>query len=169
MRHIREKVEKELKRLEHELRYELPKEIEKATALGDLRENAEYHAALERQNYVRARIAQLQKKLGQLGMIRLEKLPKDRAGLGSVITVQDLDSEEEVVYELVFSDEGDPKVGKISLTSPIGKALTGKRVGDEVVARTPRGQREFEVIDLVTLHERDDAEVVSESQRDNDG
>ena len=158
MRRIRERLEKELRALEHELRIELPREIQKATALGDLRENAEYHAALERQSYVRARIAQLQQRLSQLSSIRMSQIPRDRAAFGSLVTVRDLDTDEEVTWELVFADEGDAATGKISVSSPIGRALVGKEVGDEVVVRTPSGDRTFEIVDLVTLHDREDDE-----------
>ncbi len=154
MRPILERVEKELAVLDRELRVELPKEIERATALGDLRENAEYHAALERQRYVQARVGQLQQKLSQLSTIKLSDIPDDKIGFGSVVRVQDLESDEELVYELVVPDEGDPKIGKISLSSPIGRALMGKVEGDEVVARTPGGEREFEIVEVKTLHQR---------------
>ncbi len=157
MREIRERVEKELKLLEHELRYEIPKEIEKATALGDLRENAEYHAALDRQRFLQARVGQLQQRLAQLATIKLSSVPRDRVGFGSIVTLEDLDTEQELVYELVIPDEGDPNQGKVSITSPIGKALVDKKEGDDVVVRTPGGERAFEVISIVTLHERSEA------------
>lgn len=157
MKRITERVEKELRELERELRIELPKEIERATALGDLRENAEYHAALERQRYLQARVGQLQQRLSQLSTMRMSSIPHDRASFGSLVTVQDLDSEEEMVFELVIGDDGDPGAGKISISSPIGRSLVGKVAGDEVVVRTPGGERAFEVIDLVTLHQREDA------------
>lgn len=158
MKRITERVEKELRELERELRIELPREIERATALGDLRENAEYHAALERQRYVQARVGQLQQRLSQLSTMRMSSIPRDRAAFGSLVTVQDLDTGEESVYELVIGDDGDPGAGKISISSPIGRSLVGKVAGDEVVVRTPGGERAFEVIDLVTLHQRKEAD-----------
>ncbi|MDH3285793.1 MAG: GreA/GreB family elongation factor, partial [Acidobacteriota bacterium] len=122
MRRVQEKVEREVQALERELRHELPKEIERATALGDLRENAEYHSALERQTFVRARIAQLKERLSQLSTMSVAKLPRDRAGFGSVVTVRDLDDESTRVFELVLGEEGDPGAGKISVSSPIGRS-----------------------------------------------
>ena len=154
MRHVMEKLEKERKELERELRYELPKEIQRATALGDLRENAEYHAALERQSYVRARVGQLKQRMSQLSSVELSSLPRDRAAFGSLVTVEDLDSGDEVTYELVVPEEGDPANGKVSVSSPIGRALMGKEVGDEVTVKAPGGDRVFEVRALVTLHDR---------------
>ncbi|UCF68576.1 MAG: transcription elongation factor GreA [Acidobacteriota bacterium] len=154
MRRIQEKVEQELQSLERELRYDLPREIERATSLGDLRENAEYHAALERQSYVRARIAQLKKRLSQLSTVRLNQIPHDRAAFGSVVTVRDLDGEEQQTYEIVVADDGDPAHGRISLTSPLGKALVSRQVGDEVIVRTPGGERVLEIVELITIHDR---------------
>jgi transcription elongation factor GreA len=156
MLHIKERLQKELKEFEHELRHELPKEIQRATALGDLRENAEYHAALERQSYVRARVAQLTERLGQLQSINLSQLPRDRAAFGSLLKLQDLDESKELEYELVLPEDGDPAKGKISVQSPIGRALMGKQPGDEVVVRTPGGERVFEILELSTFHERED-------------
>jgi transcription elongation factor GreA len=158
MQKIREKFESELKELERELRVELPKEIERATALGDLRENAEYHAALERQTLVRARIAQLKTRLGQLATINMAKLPRGKAAFGSIVKVLDLDTDETLSYQLVLAEDGDPQTGKISLNSPIGSALVGREVGDDVTVRTPRGERSFEIIELVTIHEREAAD-----------
>lgn len=158
MRHLRDPLERELKQLEYELRIELPKEIGRATALGDLRENAEYHAALDRQRYVQARIAHLQQRLSQLSTIRMSQIPRDRAAFGSLVTVSDLDSGEECTYDLVLGDEGDAAAGKISVSSPIGKALVGRQIGDTVSVRTPIGERQFEVTGLLTLHEREESE-----------
>ncbi|RMG47542.1 MAG: transcription elongation factor GreA [Acidobacteria bacterium] len=158
MREIRERVERELKQLEHELRYELPKEIERATALGDLRENAEYHAALERQSYVRARIGQLKRRLSQLSTIRMSQIPRDRAGFGSIVDVVDVDSGEERRYELVAAEDGDPANGKLSINSPIGRALAGCSEGDLVTVRAPSGERTLEIVRVVTLHDREGAD-----------
>lgn len=164
MRHIREKYEKELAELKRELTVDLPKEIQRAVALGDLRENAEYSAALERQRYVQARLAQLTQKLTQLGTIRLSQIPKDKAAFGSVVTLRDLETDEQITYELVLPDEGDVAAGTISVSSPIGRSVVGKQVGDEVTAQTPRGARTFELVDMVTLHDRNDDDA-----GDNDG
>lgn len=156
MLHIKERLQAELKELEYELRHELPKEIQRATALGDLRENAEYHAALERQSYVRARVAQLTERLGQLQSINLSQLPRDRAAFGALLKLEDLDEGKELEYELVLPEDADPPKGKISVQSPIGRALMGKQPGDEVVVRTPGGERVFEVLELLTFHDRED-------------
>jgi transcription elongation factor GreA len=155
MRHIRERIEKELRELERELRIEVPKEIEKALALGDLRENAEYHAALDRQRYLQARIAQVQERLSQLSSVRMDNIPTDRVGFGSLVTVLDLDTGEELRYELVIADESNPSEGKISVSSPIGRALLDHRVGDEVTVKTPKGERALELTGLVTIHDRE--------------
>ena len=156
MRHIREKYERELAELKRELTIDLPKEIQRAVALGDLSENAEYTAALERQQFVQARMGQLTQKLTQLSSIRLDQIPHDKAAFGSVVTLRDLATEEELTYELVLPDEGNAAQGTLSISSPIGRALSGKVVGEEVVVQTPGGRREFEIIDLVTLHDRDE-------------
>ncbi|MCU0253007.1 MAG: transcription elongation factor GreA [Acidobacteria bacterium] len=154
MRHILERIESELKLLDRELRIELPKEIARATALGDLRENAEYHAALDRQRYVQARIAHLNQRRSQLSTVRLDQIPRDRAAFGSIVTVRDLDTDEELVFELVLGDDGDASQGRISVSSPIGRALLNRRPGEEVVAKVPAGERTLEVVALTTLHER---------------
>lgn len=157
MRNLREPLEKELKQLEFELRVELPREIARATALGDLRENAEYHAALERQRYVQARMGHLQQRLSQLSTIRISQIPRDRAAFGSQVKVSDLDSGEELTFDLVLGDEGDAAAGKISVSSPIGRALVGRQVGDQVQVKTPAGERQFEVTGLLTVHDREGA------------
>src|SRR5262245_12527629 len=151
----RDRLEKELQALEREYRIDLPKEIQRAKALGDLRENAEYHAALERQHYVQARIGQVKAQLRTLAMINIEQIPKDRAALGSTLTVYDTQAEKEFIYELVSPEEADVAKGLIAVTSPIGKALTGRKAGDEVTIRIPAGTRNLEVITLKTLHDKD--------------
>ncbi|MDQ7006939.1 MAG: transcription elongation factor GreA [Acidobacteriota bacterium] len=155
LKRITSRVEQELRELERELRVELPREIERATALGDLRENAEYHAALERQRYLQARVGQLQQRLSQLSTIRISSIPTDRAAFGSILKVEDLDTGEEKTFELVIGDDGDPATGKISISSPIGRSLVGRVPGDEVTVRTPGGERVFEILELTTLHQRD--------------
>ena len=151
----RDRLEKELKALEKEYRQELPKEIQRALQMGDLRENAEYQSALERQHFVKSRITQLQEQLKNLSMIDLNSLPKDRAGLGSSVTVYDAEADKTMTYELVIPDESDFAKGLVSVTSPIGKALIGHREGDEVTVRIPAGTRLFEVVKLVTLHDKE--------------
>lgn len=145
MRQVREKYERELTELKRELTVDLPKEIQRAVALGDLRENAEYAAALERQSYVQARIGQLSAKLTQLSTLRVDNMPRDRVAFGSLVTVRDLDSDEEVTYDLVLPDEGDSSRKMISVSSPIGRALVGKKVGDGVEARIAGELREWTV------------------------
>jgi len=154
MREIKDRLTTELKALEHEFRVELPREIKTAVAMGDLRENAEYHAALERQAFVRARIGQLRERLGTLNSINMSLLPKDRAGLGSKVTLLDLDHDIEVTYELVFPELADLDSGLISIASPIGKSLVGKQEGDEMTIRTPSGEKRFELLGLETAHQR---------------
>ncbi len=151
---IRIKLEKEIAALEYELRNELPREILKARAHGDLKENAEYHAAKERQGFVNARLGQLQKRLGEFAMIDLAKIPRDRVGLFSKVDVLDLVRDEEISYELVTSEEADAPMGKISTGSPIGRALLGKEIGDTVKLQVPGGAKELEILRLKTLHDR---------------
>jgi transcription elongation factor GreA len=150
---IKRKLQDEINALEHELIHELPKEIKKAAALGDLSENAEYHMAKQRQEFVKARVRQLGKRLAELSMINMNNIPKDRVGLGSTVKVYDNTKEEEVEYKLVTSEESDVAAGKISTTSPIGRALLNKKVGDEAVVVTPNGKRELEILSLSTIHD----------------
>ena len=154
IKELRKRLHDELKALEHELIHELPQEIKRALALGDLRENAEYHSALERQSYVKARIGQLHKRLGELGSFNIELVPKDRIGLGSKVALTDIESGLEVRYTLVMNDDVDADKGQISIGSPIGRGLAGRRVGDEVTSQIPSGVRKFEILELVTLHEQ---------------
>ena len=155
MKEARQRLEGELRQLERELRVELPQEIKKALAMGDLRENAEYHAALERQSFVKARIGQLRVRLTELGMINMAQVPRDRAGLGSCLTVHDLDQDVEITWELVVPEVADLERGLISIASPIGRGLVGKRPGEEVVVDIPSGRRRFEVLQLRTVHDKD--------------
>jgi transcription elongation factor GreA len=155
MKDIREKLHAELNELDEELQKKLPKEIQKAREFGDLRENAEYKAALERQSIVQARIMQIRKRLSELDSIDLSKIPTDRIAYGSDVVLYDLDREEKVTYKLVTSEESDPDNGKISTVSPIGQALMGREEGDEVKVKTPTGWRTFEVVRLTTIHEKD--------------
>lgn len=144
-----------MKALERELRIELPQEIKRALAMGDLRENAEYHAALERQSFVKARIGQLRTRLGELSEIRIEDISRDKVGLGSLLKVLDTREDKEITYEIVLSDEADPANGKISITSPLGRGFTGREPGDEVSIQVPSGTRTYEILTLKTIHERE--------------
>ncbi|MDH3493108.1 MAG: transcription elongation factor GreA [Acidobacteriota bacterium] len=153
MEAVRNKLKKELAALEDELHKHLPKEIQKAREFGDLRENAEYKAALERQSFVSARIGQLMQRISEVESIDISSLPLNRAAYGSKVVLYDLDRDTEVEYELVTSEEGDPDKGKISTASPIGQALMGKEEGDEVRVKTPKGWRNFEIAKLKTIHD----------------
>jgi transcription elongation factor GreA len=150
---IKQKLLEEIDQLSHELNVDLPKEIAVARAHGDLSENAEYKYAKERQGYVNARIGQLKKRLGDLGMLNLTNIPKDRAGYGSRLTVLDTQRDIKIEYKLVSTEEADAEKGLISTTSPIGKALLNRKVGDEIEVATPAGKKEFEVVHLSTIHD----------------
>ena len=151
--HIRKKLQEEINQLEYELVHELPKEIKKAAALGDLSENAEYHMAKQRQEYVKARVRQLGKRLADLSLINMNNIPRDKVGLGSTVKVYDNTKNEEMEYKLVTSEESDVAAGKISTTSPIGRALLHKKVGDTATVVTPTGKRELEILSLSTIHD----------------
>ena len=151
--HIKRKLEEEIRVLEHELTHELPKEIKKAVAMGDLSENAEYHMAKQRQEFVNARLGQLKKRMAELALVNMTNIPKDRVAFGSKVKVFDNTKEEEIVYILVTSEETDVTKGLISTTSPIGKSLMGKKVGDMATVVTPNGKRELEVLQLTTIHD----------------
>jgi transcription elongation factor GreA len=150
---IKRKLQDEMNQLEHELVHELPKEIKKAAALGDLSENAEYHMAKQRQEFVKARMRQLGKRIADLSLINMDNIPKDKVGLGSTVRVYDNDKNEEAEYKLVTSEEADFASGKISTSSPIGRALLNKKVGDTAIIVTPNGKREMEVLTLSTIHD----------------
>jgi len=154
MEAVRNRLIEELKGLERELRIELPKEIKAALAMGDLRENAEYHAALERQGFVRARIGQLKTRLGELGTMNLDNIPKDRISLGTKVTLLDLDRDAEIVYELVFPELADLAKGLVSIASPIGKGLVGKKDGEVVTIKIPAGEKRFEILEFITVHDK---------------
>ena len=150
---IKQKIQEELRQLEAELRTEIPQELKKAVAMGDLSENAEYEAARNRQDYVRARIANLRKRLGDLAMIDTSRLPTDRVAYGSTVVLYDVDGGEELSYKLVMAEDAEIANGKISTTSPIGKGLMGRSEGDEIEIVTPAGKRRFEIIKLTTIHD----------------
>jgi transcription elongation factor GreA len=156
---IKNKLQDEINALEHELVHDLPREIKKAAALGDLSENAEYHMAKQRQEFVKARIRQLGKRVADLSLINMNNIPKDKVGLGSTVRVYDSTKNEEVEYELVTSEESDVATGKISTTSPIGRALLNKKVGDTAMVVTPGGSREMEILKLMTMHHKTEAEA----------
>jgi transcription elongation factor GreA len=158
------RLEKELRELEREYRHDLPKEIKRALAMGDLRENAEYHAALERQSYVKAKIGHIKKRLLEISMIKIEALPKDKVGLGSTVVLYDLKEEKEIRYELVFSEDADVPRGYISITSPIGKGLAGRSEGDEVTIQVPNGVKRFEIVSLQTVHQKNTEPQPSEDE-----
>ena len=152
---IKKKLQDEIAVLEHELHTDLPKEIMTARAHGDLKENAEYKYAKERQSYVSARLGQLHQRLADISMLNLNNLPKDRAAYGSRILVLDVAKSSKIEYKLVTVEEADAAQGLISTTSPIGRALLGKKVGDEVSVTTPAGIKEYEVVRLTTIHDED--------------
>jgi transcription elongation factor GreA len=142
----------EIATLERELKFELPQEIKRARELGDLRENAEYKAAKERQEIINARIAMLRKRMGEVSLMNLDRIPRDRAGFGSTVHVRD-QAGETIVYQLVMPEEANVEKGMISTSSPIGRGLLNKEEGDEVTVTTPSGTRRFELIKLITIHD----------------
>jgi transcription elongation factor GreA len=148
---ILKRFEDELMQLEKELKTELPQEIKRARELGDLRENAEYHAAKERQRLVEARISLLKKRVSDIHLMNLDKIPKDRVGFGSTVHLKD--SAGVTVYQLVMPEDADVDAGLISTASPIGRALLNKEEGDEVTVSTPNGSRRFELVKLLTIHD----------------
>lgn len=153
MEAVKKKLQDEITTLTYELRVELPREILKARALGDLSENAEYHSAKERQRLVQARLDQLQKRLGDLSMVDMSQISHDKIGLGSTVVVLDVNKDEEVTYKLVTSEESDYTKGLISTSSPIGRGFIGKEVGDVVKIQIPGGMREFEILKFTTIHD----------------
>ena len=151
--HIKKKLEEEIRLLEHELTHELPLEIKKAASLGDLSENAEYHMAKQRQVFVNARLGQLKHRMSELALVNLANIPRDRAAFGSKVLVYDSSKDEKIEYKLVASEEADVNLGLISTTSPIGRSLIGKQVGDTAVVVSPNGDRELEVLKLITIYD----------------
>ena len=153
MNDAKRKLEDEIRKLERELKDELPKAFKKALEMGDLRENAEYQTAKERQSYVQAQLASLRARLSKLAMVNLTKIPTDKASYGSTVVVLDLDSNKETTYKLVKSEESNVAKGLISTTSPIGRSLMGHKEGDEVRIQTPGGTRTYEIVKLTTIHD----------------
>jgi transcription elongation factor GreA len=154
---ILKKFEDEIHQLEKELKTELPKEIKRAREMGDLRENAEYQAAKERQRLVEARISMLQKRVSEISLMNLDKIPKDKVGFGSTVHLKDAQGQT-IIYQLVMPEDADPDHGMISTASPIGRALVNKEEGDEVNVTTPNGSRRFEVVKLLTVHDEESAQ-----------
>ena len=154
MQKVLDQLSGECRNLERELRIDLPREIKAALAMGDLKENAEYHAALERQAYVKARIGQLRARLSELGAVNMAMIPRDRVSLGSQVGLLDLDTDNEIRYELVVPELAESRDGLISVASPIGKGLMGKKVGDEVSIKIPSGTKNYEILELSTIHDR---------------
>jgi transcription elongation factor GreA len=149
-----EKLDEELMELQRQLKVDIPRDLQKAAAHGDLSENAEYDAAKERKRLTEVRVSQIGGRIRVLKSIDLDKVPKDSAGLGSIVTLEDLESGKEITYELVLADEVDAEAGKISIQAPIGRALMGKRVDDDVSVVLPAGKKEFIILKLTTIHER---------------
>jgi len=151
---IKKRLEEEIRTLDHELKIQLPKEIQRAREYGDLRENAEYKAAKERQSFLQARIGQLRTRLAALSMVNLDRIPKDKVGLGSTVTLRETASGDQIVYDIVTPEEADPTQGRISPSSPIGKSLLNHEEGDVVEVRVPSGSKEYEITRLVTIHDQ---------------
>ena len=147
------KFEDELMQLDKELKTELPQEIRRARELGDLRENAEYHAAKERQRLVEARISLLKKRVSDIHLMNLDKVPKDKVGFGSTVHLKDPASGNLTIYQLVMPEDADVEHGLISTASPIGRGMLNKEEGDEVTVTTPSGSRTFELVKLITIHD----------------
>ena len=154
MKEAKKKLEDEIRKLGRELKEEIPKALKTAADMGDLSENAEYQAAKERQSYLQARLSQLRERLATLSMVNLSKIPTDKVSYGSKVVLLDLDTDKEVTYKLVSSEESNVKEGLISTASPIGKSLMGREEGDEVQIQTPGGVKNYEIIQFTTLHDR---------------
>jgi transcription elongation factor GreA len=150
---LKQKLGAEVEKLQHELNVVLPSEIRKAVELGDLRENSEYKAALERQQFVQARLGQLRQRLSKLAQIDMSQIPADKVGLGSRVVVEDDETKAHETYSLVFGDSVEFEEGHVSMGSPIGRALVGKGVGDEVVLKLPAKTRRLKIVELVTIHQ----------------
>ncbi|HXK08462.1 MAG TPA: transcription elongation factor GreA [Vicinamibacteria bacterium] len=151
---LKKRLQEEIQQLEYELKVHLPKEILKAREHGDLRENAEYKAAKERQSFLQARTAQLHRRLAAINMVNLDRIPRDRVGLGSTVTVRQENTGEETAFEIVVPEDSDPTIGRISPSSPIGKCLLGHEEGDSVEVRVPTGTKVYEITKLVTIHDQ---------------
>ncbi len=153
MQDIKKALDEQIRQLEYELTTELPAEIKKAVSLGDLSENAEYHMAKQRQEFVNARLGQMKRRMAELSLVNMANIPHNKVGFGSTVEVQDTAKDQKLTYKLVTSEESDVEKGLISTTSPIGRALIGKEVGDTATVTTPNGKRELEVLKLTTIHD----------------
>ena len=151
---ILKRFSEEIATLERELKVELPKEIQRAREHGDLRENAEYKSAKERQEILNARIAMLKKRMGEISLMNLDRIPHDKAGFGSTVHLR-AENGDTIVYQLVMPEEADAEKGLISTSSPIGRAILNKEEGDDIKVVTPNGRREFELVKLITIHDTD--------------
>jgi transcription elongation factor GreA len=150
---ILKRLEDEVAALDRELRTDLPKEIKRARELGDLSENAEYQAAKERQSYVQARLGMIRKRMAEIALMNLDRLPTDRAAFGSTVRLKEEGADTVVTYQLVMPEDADATKGLISTSSPIGRAIVGKQAGDEISVPTPTGVRRFELVTLSTIHD----------------
>lgn len=150
---ILQRLKKELVELQHELSHKLPRELEEARAHGDLSENAEYEAAKARQEIVQARISQIGGRIRELSLYTVASIPQGVVAYGSRVTVEDLEEGEEIIYSLVFPEEAEVSQGRISLGSPLGRALLNRTIGDEIEVQTPKGKRRYQIVDLTTIHE----------------
>jgi transcription elongation factor GreA len=155
--HIKKKLEEEIRLIEHELKNDLPQELKKAVAMGDLSENAEYQSAKQRQEILNAKLAHLRKRLSEVALINFEKIPRGRVSYGSTVVLYDIQKDTEITYKLVSVEESDIQKGLISTTSPIGKGLLNRQAGDSVKIITPGGTKEFEILRLTTIHEEEDS------------
>lgn len=156
---LKQKLGEEVEKLQHELNVTLPNEIRKAVEHGDLRENSEYKAALERQQFVRARLGQLRERLSKLASIDLAQIPRDRVGLGSKVVLEDQKSGVKETYDLVFGDALEFEEGQVTMASPIGRALLGKAVGEVAFLRLPTMVRQLKVVELRTIHDTPDGKA----------
>jgi transcription elongation factor GreA len=155
--HIKKKLEEEIRLIEYELKKELPQELKKAVAMGDLSENAEYQSAKQRQEILNAKLAHLRKRLAEVAMINFEKIPRDRVSYGSTVVLYDTQKNTEITYKLVSVEESDIQKGLISTSSPIGKGLLNRQEGDAVKITTPGGTKEFEILKLTTIHDQENS------------
>lgn len=158
MEKLIKKLKEEIERLEKELTVDIPQELQRAIAQGDISDNAEYQSAKERQFYLSARLAQLKERLASLSMMNLKDIPKDKVAYGSKVYLKDMETDEEVIYKLVFPEEVNVSRGLISITSPIGKKLLGKEEGMEVEIPVPSGVKRFEILKLITIHDSEGEE-----------
>ncbi len=150
---ILDKLDKDLEETQRELQVDIPKAILTAREHGDLSENAEFKAAKERQMFLESRVSLLQKRISDIMAINVDQIPKDRSGLGSMLKLKDLDSDQEVQFHLVFPEEVDPDKGKVSTASPIGRAMMGKQEGDDITVSLPDGDKEYEILEVITIHD----------------